>query len=247
MLTELRKVGLIPVFTPGVTEISRKVEVLLKAGVLFAAFSPEDETGLQAALRVAGFQAGVTAVASAEQARKVAQLGAKFIALDSPSASQALWAQETDLICVPASQLPGGLSPVPYAVAQDEKSLTDFLKKEIRSMLSFDLKHVGINCPNEATSSKTADTFAQIFGFTKEDRGGAYFAGDIIEIMKKPFYGQHGHIAIATRSAESAAYYLEHAGVKFNWESAGYNPDGRLRVVYLQEEIGGFAVHILQR
>ena len=65
--------------------------------------------------------------------------------------------------------------------------------------------------------------------------------------MKKPFYGHNGHIAISSRSAESAAYYLEHAGVKLNWQSAGYNPDGRLRVVYLQDEIGGFAVHILQR
>ena len=28
---------------------------------------------------------------------------------------------------------------------------------------------------------------------------------------------------------------------------ADYNPDGSLRVVYLQDEIGGFAVHILQK
>ena len=114
-------------------------------------------------------------------------------------------------------------------------------------MLAFDLRHVGINCTDEAQSSSVADTFEQIFGFPKEDRGGAYFAGEIIEVMKKPFYGTHGHIAISTPCAGCAAYHLEHAGVKFNWKSAGYNPDGKLRVVYLQEEIGGFAVHILQR
>ena len=146
-----------------------------------------------------------------------------------------------------AEQLPGGLVPVPAGIAPNEKALGDFLQQQIRTMLAFDLRHVGINCPNAETSSQTADAFERIFGFPKTDRGGAYFAGEIIEVMKKPFYGTHGHIAIATASAQSAAYYLEHAGVKFNWQSAGYNPDGRLRVVYLQDEIGGFAVHILQK
>ena len=65
--------------------------------------------------------------------------------------------------------------------------------------------------------------------------------------MKKPFYGTKGHIAIATNSADRAAYRLEKAGVKLNWDSAGYNADGSLRVVYLQDEVGGFALHILQK
>ena len=113
--------------------------------------------------------------------------------------------------------------------------------------LDFNLRHVGINSKDEAESSATASSFEWIFGFPKEDRGGAYFAGDIIEVMKKPFYGCHGHIAISTANAACAARYLESRGVKLNWASAGYNPDGHLRVVYLQDEIGGFAVHILQK
>ncbi len=247
MLAEFKKVGFIPVFSAGVKNVRMVADVLLHAGVTCAAFAPEDVEALQTAAQCDGFYAGITQASSAQQARCAASKGARFVALPGPSTEQAAWAQEVGLICIPASQLPGGLSPVPAEVMQDEKVLASFLQKEIRSMLAFDLRHVGINCSDEKTSSQTADAFEQIFGFPKEDRGGAYFAGDIIEVMKKPFYGTHGHIAISTRSAESAAYYLERAGVKFNWQSAGYNPDGRLRVVYLQEEIGGFAVHILQK
>lgn len=125
--------------------------------------------------------------------------------------------------------------------------VTRLCKEAVDLMLGFELRHVGINCADEKESSATADVFEKLFGFAKQDRGGAYFAAEAIEIMKKPFYGTKGHIAIATNSAVRAAYRLEKAGVKLNWDSAGYNADGSLRVVYLQEEVGGFALHILQK
>ena len=125
--------------------------------------------------------------------------------------------------------------------------ITRLSKEAVAVMLGFELRHVGINCADEKESSCVADQFENLFGFTKEDRGGAYFAGEFIEVMKKPFYGEKGHIAIATHYPERAAYHLEKAGVEINWDSAGYQPDGSLRVVYLKNEVGGFAVHILQK
>jgi len=119
--------------------------------------------------------------------------------------------------------------------------------RAMEALLGYDLRHVGINCDNAEESAAVAEQFEMLFGFPKEDRGGAYFAGNVIEVMKKQFYGKHGHIAIITNSAERAAYYLEKKGVALNWQSAGYNPDGSLRVVYLQNEVGGFALHILQK
>lgn len=125
--------------------------------------------------------------------------------------------------------------------------ITRLTKQAVALMLGFELRHVGINCADEKESCEVAGAFEKLFGFAKEDRGGAYFAADFIEVMKKPFYGQKGHIAIATNCAARAAYHLQKAGVELNWESAGYHPDGSLRVVYLKNEIGGFAVHILQK
>ncbi len=125
--------------------------------------------------------------------------------------------------------------------------ITRLTKEAVATMLGFELRHVGINCADEKESSSVASVFEQLFGFAKEDRGGAYFAGEFIEVMKKPFYGEKGHIAIATHYPQRAAYHLEKAGVEINWDSAGYNPDGSLRVVYLKNEVGGFALHILQK
>ncbi len=130
---------------------------------------------------------------------------------------------------------------------QDAAVITRRAKEAVLKMLAFELRHVGINTPDAQTADETAGAFEKLFGFKKEDRGGAYFAADYIEVMKKQFYGTHGHIAVAAAHADRAAYQLERAGARFNWDSAGYNPDGRLRVVYLQDEIGGFAVHILQK
>ena len=152
---------------------------------------------------------------------------------------------QSGLPVISPEMIPGGvfeLSPI-----ADFSVLCRELKKRIYQYLNFNLRHVGINSRDEQESCRTVETFEALFGFPKEDRGGAYFAGEIIEVMKMPFYGTHGHIALSTENAPAAAHYLEQAGVSFNWKSAGYNPDGRLRVVYLQEEIGGFAVHILQK
>lgn len=120
-------------------------------------------------------------------------------------------------------------------------------KEAVAQMLGFELRHIGINTPDAQTADATAGAFEKLFGFTKQDRGGAYFAGEFIEVMKKQFYGEKGHIAIATDSVDRAVYHLQKAGAQFNWQSAGTNPDGSLRVIYFQNEIGGFAVHLLQK
>lgn len=125
--------------------------------------------------------------------------------------------------------------------------ITARAQQAVQELLGFELRHVGINHPDADTADKTACQFEHLFGFAKTDKGGAYFAGPYIEAMKKMFYGVHGHIAIATHNAARAAWYLEQRGAKFNWKSADYHADGTLRVVYLQDEIGGFAVHIIQK
>lgn len=127
------------------------------------------------------------------------------------------------------------------------EEITCRAQQALQKMFGFELRHVGINHPSPKEAEKTADQFEDLFGFAKTDKGGAYFAGPYIEAMKKMFYGAHGHIAIATNHPARAAWYLEQRGAKFNWKSADYNEDGTLRVVYLQDEIGGFAVHIIQK
>ncbi len=188
------------------------------------------------------------------QASQTLTGGAAFVVSHTPVATpQAVYLRRegSALICPVTQQVLAACSNKIVFVedmhAQDWARITRRAKNAINNLLGFELRHVGINNPDENTSSSVAGQFEQFFHFPKEDKGGAFFAGPYIESMKKPFYGTHGHIAISTPCPARAAWYLQKRGAKFNWDSAGYNEDGSLRVVYLQDEIGGFAVHIVQK
>ena len=55
------------------------------------------------------------------------------------------------------------------------------------------------------------------------------------------------HASAGASNMYECAWYLEQRGAKLNWKSAEYTSGGMLRVVYLQDEIGGFAVHLVQK
>lgn len=232
---EFKNMGILPVvLLENAADALPLADALIYAGVPCAEFLPAAEI-YEALGRLAAerpqFASFVRADAP-EEAQKALAAGAKGVTGDDVSAL-----------------FPGGRVEVDAELLRqkDWPLVTGQINRALLAYLDFNLRHVGINSKDEEESSATASAFERIFGFPKEDRGGAFFAGDIIEVMKKPFYGTHGHIAISTADAGCAARYLESCGVKFNWASAGYNPDGRLRVVYLQDELGGFAVHILQK
>lgn len=110
----------------------------------------------------------------------------------------------------------------------------------------FELKHVGINCENEEEADQVAQRFDTLFGFNKKVGNSSIFAGTEVEAMKSPFLGTKGHIAIAANDVPGAVEYLKSLGVEFNMETAKYKND-KMIVVYLKEEIGGFAVHLVQK
>ena len=65
--------------------------------------------------------------------------------------------------------------------------------------------------------------------------------------MKTPYLGKHGHIAIGTNYMERAIYHLERQGIMMDMETARYDEKGNLKAVYLKEEMGGFAVHLVRK
>lgn len=129
--------------------------------------------------------------------------------------------------------------------AGDFAAIEKLTAQAVNLMLGFNIVHVGINMENDGQASSLADIFNRMPGLPKEDRGGAYFAGNAIEIMKSPKYGKNGHIAIQTNNVERGVYHLQRLGFEFDWDSAGKTDDGRLKVVYLKGDFGGFAVHLL--
>ena len=58
--------------------------------------------------------------------------------------------------------------------------------------------------------------------------------------------GTNGHIAIGTNSVPRAKWHLEQRGFKFIEDSAVVK-NGKLIAIYLEDEIGGFAFHLVQK
>ena len=125
--------------------------------------------------------------------------------------------------------------------------ITALSAQAIELMLGFELAHVGINAENEQEALKAAKLFELMFGFKVKEGNSSLFAGKYVEVMKEPYLGKNGHIAIATNSVERAVAYFENKGFAFNADSARNGSDGKTLAIYLKDEISGFAVHLLQK
>lgn len=125
--------------------------------------------------------------------------------------------------------------------------ITALTKEAVKQMLGFELRHVGINMNNDKEAEQVATSFENLFGFAKNDGNSSIFVGTGIEVMKQPYLGKMGHIAIQTNYIERAIYHLESQGYTFNQESKKYDKNNKMVAIYLNEEIGGFAVHLVQK
>jgi 2-dehydro-3-deoxyphosphogluconate aldolase/(4S)-4-hydroxy-2-oxoglutarate aldolase len=119
-------------------------------------------------------------------------------------------------------------------------------REAVAGMLGFDLAHIGINMATADDSLAVAARFADIFNMPLKEGNSSNFAGKGVEVNKSIGLGAHGHIAIKTSSLSRAVAYLERMGVEVDMSTAK-GPEGKPPVaVYLKEEIGGFAVHLLE-
>jgi len=154
----------------------------------------------------------------------------KYIAFDKIVACGGSWMVGADLIN-----------------AGNFDKITALCREAQLNLLGLQVMHVGINTANEAEAQKAADRFSALFGFQVKGGASSLFAGEGIEIMKSPYLGKYGHIAIATNCIYRARAFFERQGVEFNPDAIKTDDKGNMMAAYLKEEIGGFAVHLLQK
>lgn len=129
---------------------------------------------------------------------------------------------------------------------KDWSRIESLTRSAVQLMLGFELKHVGINSGSPEQAMKDAQAICALLGWPIKDGNNSTFVGDGFEMMKKPFRGTHGHIAIACNDIKRARWHLEQRGFAFDDDSVTIR-DGKLRSVYLRDEIAGFAFHLLQK
>ena len=131
--------------------------------------------------------------------------------------------------------------------AGDFDGIARVTREAVDHMLGFRLEHVGINCAKAEDAEQNAAICRNAFSFDTRELPVSYFAGSGLEFMKEGGRGTNGHIAISTNSVDRAVYHLQQRGIEVDMSTAQYNPDGSMRFVSLQNEIGGFAYHLVKR
>lgn len=121
------------------------------------------------------------------------------------------------------------------------------LCREARShLLGFAVAHVGINCQDPEEAAAVCGLLGGAFQFPVREGAASNFSSEGIEVLKSRFRGANGHIAVQTNAMDCAIEALRRRRFTVDMSTARYQ-DGRLMTVYLAEEIGGFAIHLLQK
>lgn len=126
------------------------------------------------------------------------------------------------------------------------EKITNLCKEARRIALGFELAHVGVNAADEALSLKVCKALNHAFGFAVKEGHSSNFAGDGIEVMKLPYLGTCGHIAVKTNSIPRAIAELKKQEIALDETTAKYKNE-KMIAIYLKQEFGGFAIHLLQK
>ena len=212
-------------FAPGLSSAS-EIEQALELGLDFAKFFPAEQ---------AGGLAYIKAVCGPYTTMRFMPTGG--VTADNLNTYLAY----KKIVCCGGSWI---VPPALLAVG-DWAGITKLCREAIDKMLGFEMVHVGLNCANPEEAEAVADEFENAFGFAKKVGNSSVFAASYMEMMKKPFRGKMGHIAIATNSVKRAAYQLKLRGYEVDEASVKYNAEGVMNVAYLKHEFGGFAVHLV--
>ena len=119
-------------------------------------------------------------------------------------------------------------------------------KEAISTILGFEFAHLGINEETKDKALNSANQLSHLFYLPLKEGATSIFAGSAFEVMKNRYLGKHGHIAIATNDIYRAIAYLKTKGISTLPETAK-EKDGKLKAIYLDQEVSGFAIHLLQK
>lgn len=214
-------------FMPGVAT-SSEIEQALELGLKAVKFFPAEQAGgLNYIKAVCGPYSGIRFMPTGGVNEE--NLNA-YLAYDRIFACGGSWMVNADLI---------------NQKKWDE--ITQLARSAVNKMLGFEIAHVGINQDSEDEAVSVAKSFENAFGFVPKIGNSSVFAGSGIEIMKSKYLGASGHIAVKTNSIKRAIYALKTRGFECDMETAKYDAKGKMVAVYLRQEFGGFAIHLLAK
>ena len=168
--------------------------------------------------------------------------GVKFIPTGGVNAQNL-----AEFISSPYIHAVGGswICPKADIAAGNFDKITALCKEARKSLLGFEVAHIGINTPDADASMDVCKALNDAFDFNIKQGNSSNFASTGVEVMKTMFKGANGHIAIRTNKMIPAIAEMERRGYELDMDSV--KDKDNIKAVYFKNEIGGFAVHLLQK
>lgn len=155
-----------------------------------------------------------------------------------------------DYLAIPNVLACGGSWMVPGDVIDkgDWAKIQSLAAEAVNLMLGFEIRHIGFNSADAETAMKTAKMISLFTGWPlQNDSPGGCFVGSSFEVLKRVYRGTHGHIAVGTSSVARARWHLERRGFTFDDSTLALDPRGEPKLVYMNGEVGGFALHLMRK
>ena len=168
--------------------------------------------------------------------------GVKFIPTGGVNAQNL-----AEFISSPYIHAGGGswICPKADIAAGNFDKITALCKEARKTLLGFEVAHIGINTPDADAAMDVCKAFNDAFDFNVKQGNSSNFASTGVEVMKTMFKGANGHIAIRTNKMIPAIAEMERRGYELDMDSV--KDKNNIKAVYFKNEIGGFAVHLLQK
>lgn len=111
----------------------------------------------------------------------------------------------------------------------------------------FEFSHIGVNSNGICQAKNMSLFLTTMFGLLENEGKDSIFLNKEIEVIKSIGLGKNGHIAFYTPDIKEAMLYLETKGITFNMDSAKYNENNEISIIYIEQEINGFAIHLTNK
>jgi 2-dehydro-3-deoxyphosphogluconate aldolase/(4S)-4-hydroxy-2-oxoglutarate aldolase len=156
------------------------------------------------------------------------------------SSNVGAWARRLNVLAIGGSWM----APLALVEAEDWIGIERLCRDAVSALHAFSIAHVGVNGESEAECRNAVALLGALFGLSGKD-GTSSVMLEGLEVTKSPFPGAKGHIAIRCNNVERAVARLAVLGAKV-MPGTEKMEKGRMKTVYLDRELLGFAIHLLR-
>ncbi|WP_320129117.1 bifunctional 4-hydroxy-2-oxoglutarate aldolase/2-dehydro-3-deoxy-phosphogluconate aldolase [uncultured Sphaerochaeta sp.] len=124
-------------------------------------------------------------------------------------------------------------------------TISQICSEAVKALQGLEFAHLGINDENAEEAEKAIKGFDAL-GMTTKRGNSSVFMDTTIEVLPKMYLGKNGHIGFRCFDIERTLVYLATRGFTANEQTIARDAKGKIKVCYLNEDLSGFAVHLVK-